>query len=171
MTEATTPLKVKPRTKRAVWIVFGIVLLSAAVVLILNAFNKNLVFFFTPSQIASGEAPQGKPFRIGGMVETGSLQRKSDSTTVFFKVTDTAKMVTVEYTGILPDLFKEGSGVVAQGRLGGDGVFRASEVLAKHDENYMPPEAAEALKKAGKPVGTPSQFQVAPTEKKYSNKP
>jgi cytochrome c-type biogenesis protein CcmE len=171
MTEATTTLKIKPRTKRAVWIVVGVLLLAAAVALILNAVNKNLVFFFTPSQIASGEAPLGKPFRIGGMVEKGTVQRKPDSTTVSFKVTDTAKMVTVEYTGILPDLFKEGSGVVAQGRLDGDGIFRASEVLAKHDENYMPPEAAEALKRAGKPVGTPSQFQVAPSDKKESKKP
>jgi cytochrome c-type biogenesis protein CcmE len=163
MTETTAPLKVKPRTKRAVWIVVGLLLLAAAVALVLNA-------FFTPSQIAGGEAPQGKPFRIGGLVENGTLERKPDSTTVFFKVTDKAKMVTVEYTGILPDLFKEGRGVVAQGRLGGDGIFRASEVLAKHDENYMPPEAAEALKKAGKPVGEPTQFQVAPSDKKGYSK-
>jgi cytochrome c-type biogenesis protein CcmE len=170
MTDAATPLKVKPRTKRAVWIVIGVLLLAAAVALVLNAFNKNLVFFFTPSQIAGGEAPQGKPFRIGGLVENGTLERKPDSTTVFFKVTDKAKTVIVEYTGILPDLFKEGRGVVAQGRLGGDGIFRASEVLAKHDENYMPPEAAEALKKAGKSVGEPTQFQVAPSDKKGYSK-
>jgi cytochrome c-type biogenesis protein CcmE len=166
MTDTSSTLKVKPRTKRAVWIVVGVALLAAAVALVLNAFNKNLVFFFTPSQIASGEAPQGKAFRMGGLVENGTLQRRTDSTTVSFKVTDKAKVVTVEYTGILPDLFKEGRGVVAQGRLGGDGIFRASEVLAKHDENYMPPEAAEALKKAGHPVGAPAQFQVAPPENK-----
>jgi cytochrome c-type biogenesis protein CcmE len=163
MTDNVTSLKVKPRTKRAIWIVVGVALLAAALALVLNAFNKNLVFFFTPSQIASGEAPQGKAFRMGGLVENGTLERKPDSTTVFFKVTDKAKIVPVEYTGILPDLFKEGRGVVAQGRLGGDGIFRATEILAKHDENYMPPEAAEALKKAGHPVGAPSQFQVAPS--------
>jgi cytochrome c-type biogenesis protein CcmE len=158
-------LKVKPRTKRAVWIVAGLVLLAAAVALVLNAFNQNLVFFFTPSQIAGGEAPKGKAFRIGGLVEQGTLVRKPNTTTVSFTVTDKAKDVVVEYTGILPDLFKEGRGVVAQGSLGTDGVFRASEVLAKHDENYMPPEAAEALKKAGKPIGEPTQFQVAPAKK------
>jgi cytochrome c-type biogenesis protein CcmE len=157
-------VKVKPRTKRAVWIVVGLVLLAAVVALVLNAFNKNLVFFFTPSQIAGGEAPKGKAFRIGGLVEQGTLVRKPNTTTVSFTVTDKAKDVVVEYTGILPDLFKEGRGVVAQGNLGADGVFRASEVLAKHDENYMPPEAAEALKKAGKPIGEPTQFQVAPAK-------
>jgi cytochrome c-type biogenesis protein CcmE len=157
-------VKVKPRTKRAVWIVVGLVLLAAVVALVLNAFNKNLVFFFTPSQIAGGEAPKGKAFRIGGLVEQGTLVRKPNTTTVSFTVTDKAKDVLVEYTGILPDLFKEGRGVVAQGNLGADGVFRASEVLAKHDENYMPPEAAEALKKAGKPIGEPTQFQVAPAK-------
>jgi cytochrome c-type biogenesis protein CcmE len=154
--------RLKPRTKRAIWIIAGVVILAAATTLVLNAFNKNLVFFFTPSQIANGEAPQGKPFRIGGLVESGTLQRRAESTTVIFTVTDKAKDVKVEYTGILPDLFKEGRGVVAQGRLGGDGIFRASEVLAKHDENYMPPEAAEALRKAGKPVGEPTEFKVAP---------
>jgi cytochrome c-type biogenesis protein CcmE len=165
MTDQTL-LKIKPRTRRAVWIVAGLALLAVAVALVLNAFNKNLVFFFTPSQIATGEAPQGKAFRIGGLVENGSVVRRANTTTVNFKVTDKAQMVLVEYTGILPDLFKEGRGVVAQGKLGGDGIFRASEVLAKHDENYMPPEAAEALKKAGKPVGEPTQFQVAPSAKK-----
>ena len=111
----------------------------------LNAFNSNLVFFYSPSQVASKEAPLGRTFRIGGMVETGSVKR--DGTQVSFVVTDTAKTVPVQYQGILPDLFKEGNGVVAQGQLR-DGVFVAREVLAKHDENYMPPEAAEALKKA-----------------------
>jgi cytochrome c-type biogenesis protein CcmE len=117
---------------------------------VLTAFQQNLVFFFTPSQVAANEAPVGKPFRIGGMVEEGSLKRGGDGLTVQFKVTDTAKSVQVKYTGILPDLFREGKGVVAQGRLGPDGVFQATEVLAKHDENYMPPEAAHALEQGAK---------------------
>jgi cytochrome c-type biogenesis protein CcmE len=120
-----------------------------ATALVLNAFQSNLVFFFTPSQVVANEAPRDRAFRIGGMVEEGSLVREKDALTVRFKVTDTAKTIPVVYTGILPDLFKEGKGVVAQGRLNGDGTFRASEVLAKHDENYMPPEAAHALKQAG----------------------
>ena len=111
----------------------------------LNAFQSNLVFFFTPSQIAAGEAPKDRAFRIGGMVQTGSVKRQGDGLTVEFVVTDTAKSIPVTYKGILPDLFREGKGVVAQGRLGTDGVFRADEVLAKHDENYMPPEATHAL--------------------------
>ena len=122
--------------------------LAAAAVLVLGAFQENLVFFFTPSQVAAKEAPQGKTFRIGGMVETGSVKRQPDGLTVRFIVTDTAKSVPVVYRGALPDLFREGKGVVAQGRVGPDGVFQASEVLAKHDENYMPPEAAHALSKA-----------------------
>ncbi len=164
MSESATTLKVKPRAKRAVWIVVGLVLLAAATALVLNAFNQNLVFFFTPSQIASGEAPKGKAFRVGGLVENGSLKRETNSTTVSFQVTDKAKVITVQYTGILPDLFKEGRGIVAQGQIGNDGIFKASEVLAKHDENYMPPEAAEALKKAGHPIGEPTQFQKAPSK-------
>jgi cytochrome c-type biogenesis protein CcmE len=110
------------------------------------------VFFFTPTQIATNEAPHDRAFRMGGLVEAGSVQREKDGLTVHFRVTDTAKTIPVVYTGILPDLFREGKGVVAQGRLGSDGVFKASEVLAKHDENYMPPEAADALKKAGHPI-------------------
>jgi cytochrome c-type biogenesis protein CcmE len=110
------------------------------------------VFFFTPSQVASREAPRDRAFRIGGLVEQGSVVREKDALTVRFRVTDTAKTIPVVYTGILPDLFREGKGVVAQGKLGDDGTFRASEVLAKHDENYMPPEAAEALRKAGHPI-------------------
>ena len=157
----------KPRTKRAIWIIAGLIVFATAVALILNAFNKNLVFFFTPSQIASGEAPKGKAFRLGGLVEKGSLQRQANSTTINFRVTDKAQTIDVEFTGILPDLFKEGAGVVAQGQLGLDGRFRAAEVLAKHDENYMPPEAAEALKKAGHPVGEPSQFKEAPKNTIY----
>ena len=140
----------KPRHKRALLIGTGLVVLAAAVTLVLTAFQQNLVFFFTPSQVAANEAPVGKAFRIGGMVEEGSLKRGGDGLTVQFKVTDTAKSVQVKYTGILPDLFKEGKGVVAQGRLGPDGVFQATEVLAKHDENYMPPEAAHALEQGAK---------------------
>jgi cytochrome c-type biogenesis protein CcmE len=121
---------------------------GVAVALVLNAFNSNLVFFYTPSQIAAKEAPQGRTFRIGGLVQAGSLVR--DGVTVRFTVTDTLKNVTVRYEGVLPDLFKEGKGVVAQGQLGADGVFAAREVLAKHDENYMPPEAADALQRADK---------------------
>jgi cytochrome c-type biogenesis protein CcmE len=139
----------KPRTRRAVWIVSGLGALGLATALVLNAFQSNLVFFLTPSQVAANEAPRDRPFRIGGLVEGGSVVRQKDALTVRFTVTDTAKSVPVVYTGILPDLFREGKGVVAQGRLQSDGTFRASEVLAKHDENYMPPEAAHALEKAG----------------------
>ncbi len=138
----------KPRHKRFLWIGAGVAVLGVAVALVLNAFQSNLVFFFTPTQIAAHEAPQGRAFRVGGLVEEKSLKRDSDGLTVHFIVTDTAKSVPVVYKGILPDLFKEGKGVVAQGKLGGDGVFHATEVLAKHDENYMPPAAAEALDKA-----------------------
>jgi Cytochrome c-type biogenesis protein CcmE len=142
----------KPRHKRIAWIVLGLAIIGIAVGLVLKAFQSNLVFFFTPTQVAANEAPQGKPFRIGGLVTEGSVIRNKDGLTVRFDVTDTAKTIPVAFTGILPDLFKEGKGVVAQGKLGPDGVFRATEVLAKHDENYMPPEAAEALKKAGRPI-------------------
>ena len=137
-----------PRQKRFAFIGLGLVVLGVATVLVLNAFQSNLVFFFTPTQVANGEAPKGRSFRIGGMVEEGSIARDGDGLTVRFVVTDTAKSVPVAYKGILPDLFKEGKGAVAQGQLGSDGTFVASEVLAKHDENYMPPEAAEALAKA-----------------------
>ncbi len=142
----------KPRTRRGLWIAGGVCLLGVAVALVLNAFQSNLVFFFTPTQVASNEAPRDRAFRIGGLVEAGSVARDKDALTVRFRVTDTAKAIPVVYKGILPDLFKEGKGVVAQGKLGADGVFRANEVLAKHDENYMPPEAAEALKRAGTPM-------------------
>jgi len=140
----------KPRHKRIALIVAGLAILGIAVTLVLSAFNSNLVFFFTPTQVAAHEAPQGRNFRIGGLVEKGSVQRQPDGVTVHFVVTDTARTVPVKFTGILPDLFKEGKGVVAQGKLGADGVFAASEVLAKHDENYMPPEAADALERANK---------------------
>ena len=142
----------KPRTRRALWIVGGLAALGVATALVLNAFQSNLVFFFTPTQVADNQAPHGRSFRIGGLVEQGSLKRDPDSLTVHFRVTDTAQTIPVTYTGLLPDLFKEGKGVVAQGKIGPDGVFHASEVLAKHDENYMPPEAAEALRKAGHPI-------------------
>ncbi len=138
----------KPRHKRFVAIAVGIAGLGLAAALVLSAFQKNLVFFFTPTQVADKEAPIGRSFRIGGMVEVGSVKRDADGVTVRFAVTDTAKSMPVEYRGPLPDLFKEGKGVVAQGKLAESGIFHASEVLAKHDENYMPPEAAEALKKA-----------------------
>ena len=126
----------------------GVALVAVAAALVLNAFQGNVVFFFSPSQVAAKEAPLDRSFRVGGMVEKGSLKRRADGLTVEFIVTDTAQSVPVVYTGLLPDLFKEGKGVVTQGKLGPDGVFRASEVLAKHDENYMPPEAAHALSKA-----------------------
>jgi len=138
----------KPRHKRIAAIALGVVALGVVTALVLTAFQENLVFFFTPSQVVAQEAPQGRTFRIGGMVEKGSVRRQADGVTVQFLVTDTAKSIPVTYRGQLPDLFREGKGVVAQGQLGADGVFRASEVLAKHDENYMPPEAAEAVKRA-----------------------
>ena len=137
----------KARHRRFAWIGGGVLLLGVAVALVLNAFQSNLVFFFTPSQIAANEAPHGRAFRIGGMVVEKSLSRESDGLTVHFNVTDMAKTVPVVYKGILPDLFKEGKGVVAQGKLESDGTFHATEVLAKHDENYMPPAAADALNK------------------------
>ncbi len=130
------------------WIALGVVALGVAAALVLSAFNKNLVFFFTPSQVAAHEAPVGRTFRIGGMVVPGSVKR--EGVEVRFVVTDTAKEIPVVYRGQLPDLFKEGKGVVAQGQLGPDGVFKAREVLAKHDENYMPPEAAHAVEQAQK---------------------
>lgn len=143
------------RQKRFALIGLGVVAMGLATMLVLNAFQSNLVFFFTPTQVANGEVPKGRSFRIGGMVEQGSLERERDGLTVHFVVTDTVKRVPVTFKGILPDLFKEGKGAVAQGQLDIDGTFRASEVLAKHDENYMPPEAAAALEKA-KASGAPA---------------
>ena len=142
----------KARHRRFIWVALGLLIIGVAVTLVLRAFNSNLVFFFTPSEVAENKAPTDRTFRIGGLVSAGSIKRQPDGLTVAFDVTDTAKTIPVSYKGILPDLFKEGKGVVAQGKIGPDGVFRAAEVLAKHDENYMPPEAAEALKKAGKPI-------------------
>lgn len=158
----------KPRHKRFAFISLGLLVLGVATVLILNAFQSNLVFFFTPSQVANGEVPQGRSFRIGGMVEDGSLVRENDGLTVRFIVTDTVKRVPVTYKGILPDLFKEGKGAVAQGKLNADGTFIASEVLAKHDENYMPPEAAEALAKAKASGAQQSKSLVVPQGTKDS---
>ena len=138
----------KPRHKRFAMIGGGLAALGVAAAFVLAAFQENLVFFFTPSQVAANEVPQGRAFRVGGMVTPGSVKRQADGVTVQFTVTDTAKNVTVVYRGLLPDLFREGKGVVTQGKLGPDGVFQASEVLAKHDENYMPPVAADAIKQA-----------------------
>ncbi|MBK7615368.1 MAG: cytochrome c maturation protein CcmE [Vitreoscilla sp.] len=147
-----------PRQKRFA-IIGGVLLaLTAATALVLNAFRSNMVFFFTPTQISTGEAPKARAFRLGGLVQQGSVAREGIN--VRFVVTDTAKNVTVQYQGTLPDLFKEGKGVVAQGELNNEGVFMAKEVLAKHDENYMPPEAAEALKRAGQ-MPAPTETLVA----------
>src|SRR5471032_3206897 len=138
--------------------------LAVAAWLILSAFQKNLVFFFTPSQVLAGDAPRNRSFRMGGLVERNSLVREADGVTVSFVVTDTAQHLVVHYRGILPDLFKEGKGVVAQGKLGSDMNFVAEEVLAKHDENYMPPDAAYALKKGRQAAaGSPSAGVVAGT--------
>ncbi|HNA30498.1 MAG TPA: cytochrome c maturation protein CcmE [Thiobacillaceae bacterium] len=140
----------KSRHKKLMVIVLGLAGLGIAAALVLNAFQSNLVFFFSPTQVAKGEAPTDRAFRIGGLVESGSVKREVDGLTVHFVVTDTAKSMNVVYKGILPDLFKEGKGVVAEGKLGADGLFTATQVLAKHDENYMPPEAAHALEQAAK---------------------
>jgi cytochrome c-type biogenesis protein CcmE len=136
------------RKKRLTLIGLMVAGIGVAAWLALNAFDENLMFFFSPSEVAEGKAPTAHPFRIGGLVATDSVKRKEDGLTTSFTVTDNAKSVTVEYTGILPDLFREGQGIVAMGQLNTEGVFVASEVLAKHDENYMPPEVAESLKTA-----------------------
>lgn len=137
-----------PRARRALALLVGLGLVGGASALVLNAFSSNMVFFFSPTQVARQEAPVGRSFRVGGLVETGSLQREPQGLVMRFMVTDGAHRVPVRYTGLVPDLFQEGKGVVAQGRLGSDGLFVAEQVLAKHDENYMPPEAAAALKAA-----------------------
>jgi cytochrome c-type biogenesis protein CcmE len=137
-----------PRQKRLSFIVAGVALVAMAVGLVLYALKNNVSLYFTPTQVYNKEAPQGRSFRIGGLVEVGSLQRQTDGLTVHFNITDTTKTMPVVYKGILPDLFKEGKGVVAQGKLEADNMFHADEVLAKHDENYMPPEAIDAIKKA-----------------------
>ena len=133
----------KPRSKRLLVILGGVASLGIAAALVLSALQSNVAFFFTPTQVQAGEAPHERAFRIGGLVKEGSLQR--DRMTVSFVITDTAREIPVRYTGILPDLFKEGRGAVAQGRLDAHGAFVATEVLAKHDENYMPPEAQHAV--------------------------
>jgi len=139
---------VKPRHKRALIIVAGLVAIGVAALLILNALNSNIALYVTPSEVSAGKAPKDQAFRIGGMVKEGSLRR--DDLTVHFVITDLVKDIPVAYTGILPDLFKEGKGAVIQGRMNANGEFIASEVLAKHDENYMPPEAKHALEQAQK---------------------
>ncbi|WJF91957.1 cytochrome c maturation protein CcmE [Paraburkholderia bonniea] len=138
----------RARHRRLAWIAGGLLTLGLVCALVLNAFRANVTFFVSPSQIAAGELAQNQRFRLGGMVQRGSLKRSADGLTVSFSVTDTAKAIAVTYHGVLPDLFREGAGVVAQGRLEPDGSFRADEVLAKHDEKYMPPEAAEAVRRA-----------------------
>ncbi|OYT99656.1 MAG: cytochrome c biogenesis protein CcmE [Burkholderiales bacterium PBB1] len=165
----------KPRTKRGLAIVTGLAVLGVASALVLNAFQSNMVFFFSPTQVAAKEAPLERNFRIGGLVEEGSIQRDEKTLTVSFVVTDLAQKIPVVYTGLLPDLFREGKGVVAQGKLGPDGVFRAEQVLAKHDENYMPPEAADALAKARKgemPAGAmTTSSSETPAAKTYGATP
>ncbi|MFZ2541204.1 MAG: cytochrome c maturation protein CcmE [Gallionella sp.] len=138
----------RPRQKRFVFIAVGVAAVSMAVGLVLYALRGNVNLYFTPTQVFNNEAPQGRSFRIGGLVEEGSIKRENDGLSVNFMITDTHKSIPVVYKGILPDLFKEGKGVVAQGRVEANGVMRADEVLAKHDENYMPPEAADAMMKA-----------------------
>jgi len=138
----------KPRQKRLVFIAIGLAGLAIAAGMVLKALKGNLAYFFSPTQVVSHEAPTGKTLRLGGLVEKGSLQREDDGLTVHFLVTDMVKTVPVVYTGILPDLFKEGQGVVAQGQISADGTFHADEVLAKHDASYMPPEVSEMLKDA-----------------------
>jgi cytochrome c-type biogenesis protein CcmE len=151
----------KPRHQRLILIGGALAALGGACALILAAFEDNLVFFFTPTQVAAGEAPRAGQFRIGGMVEQGSVQRQGDTLAVAFTVTDHVKKIRVHYSGALPDLFKEGKGVVAQGRLE-QGSFMASEVLAKHDENYMPPEAAHALEQGRRANAAPQPQGAQP---------
>jgi len=138
----------KPRQKRFIFIAVALAAIGVAVGLVLYALRGNVNLYFTPTQVFNREVPQGRSFRIGGLVEEGSVKREKDGLTTNFVITDTYKKIPVTYKGILPDLFKEGKGVVAQGKMEANGVMFAEEVLAKHDENYMPPEAADALKKA-----------------------
>ena len=141
-----------PRRKRIAIVFLIIIGMSIAAALILTAFEKNLLYFYSPTQIAAGEAPRARAFRVGGLVLEGSVERDPEGLDVRFILTDTVNQVTVAYEGILPDLFREGQGIVANGTLNKDDVFQAKEVLAKHDENYMPPEVADALEKAGTDV-------------------
>jgi cytochrome c-type biogenesis protein CcmE len=137
------------RKKRLVLIVLMVAGIATGIGFALKSLDENIMFFFTPSEVAEGKAPQGRLFRVGGMVVAGSVSRPGEGLTVHFDLTDNESKVTVMYTGILPDLFREGQGIIANGRLDKDGAFVAQEVLAKHDENYMPPEVAEAMKKSG----------------------
>ncbi|MGC2166928.1 MAG: cytochrome c maturation protein CcmE [Gallionella sp.] len=156
----------KPRQKRFMFIALGVVGVSLAVGLVLYSLRGNVNLYFTPTQVFNSEAPVGRSFRIGGLVEEGSIKRQSSGLTVNFIITDTRRSIPVVYTGILPDLFKEGKGVVAQGRVDANGLMVADEVLAKHDENYMPPEAADAMKKAqeAKAAGMSAEPAVAVTK-------
>ncbi|MBS1158459.1 MAG: CcmE/CycJ protein [Proteobacteria bacterium] len=138
----------KSRHKKLALIGGALAVLGIIASLVLNALNSNIALYITPTEVAGGKAPQGKAFRIGGLVKEGSLQRQADGVTMAFVITDTAKDIKVNYKGILPDLFKEGKGVVAQGKMTANDTFAAQEVLAKHDENYMPPEAAKAVSDA-----------------------
>lgn len=138
----------KPRTKRIALIAGGLASLGIAATFVLKALDSNIALYITPSEVVAGKAPQGNAFRVGGLVKPGSIQRQDMAT--HFIVTDTVKEIPVTYTGILPDLFREGKGAIVQGRMGADGTFVASEVLAKHDENYMPPEAKHAIEQAQK---------------------
>ena len=160
----------KPRQKRLMFIVVAVAALALVVALVLNALDKNVSLYFTPTQVFNKEAPQGRSFRIGGVVEEESVKRQKDGLTVHFVITDRHKSIPVIYKGILPDLFKEGKGVVAQGKIEADGMMHADEVLAKHDENYMPPEATDALKKgetanASAVVATPASAPAVPAAK------
>ena len=134
------------RKKRLYLIIAMVVGVALAVGFALNAFNQNMMFYFTPTEVAQGKAPVNQPFRLGGMVVNGSVKKQAESTTTWFDLTDNQSIVTVEYSGILPDLFREGQGIISMGRLNSSGKFIADEVLAKHDENYMPPEVAESMK-------------------------
>ena len=140
-----------PRRRRMVAMTSGLVCLAAAAALVLTAFEQNMLYFYTPTQVAAGEAPEGRRLRVGGLVEQGSVRRTPGSLEVRFDVTDLDRTITVAYAGVLPDLFREGQGVVAHGSLGAGGLFEADEVLARHDENYMPPEVAEMLEERGHP--------------------
>ena len=143
----------RPARKQRLWMAAFIVAgVAVAAALTMTAFQKNLLFFFSPSDVMAGEAPENQSFRLGGLVTAGSLKHLEDGLTVEFIVTDFGHSITVRYSGILPDLFREGQGVVTQGQLGADGIFAADEVLAKHDETYMPPEVADALERSGHPI-------------------
>lgn len=140
----------KPRKKRMLWVLAGVALVGLAVTLVLRALDANVMFFYSPSQVHAGEAPKGSAFRVGGLVEVGSMLRSQNGLEVQFRITDEVQRVPVQYRGLLPDLFREGKGVVVSGKLQDSGLFEATEVLAKHDENYMPPEAAKALEDAAR---------------------